>query len=100
MTAIAVALVHAGLRVVLNGSPYTVPGACHGLTDAGTDVQILRYHGVLQGLANGRSILLGDLRLYGVIAAQPSLLSDGIHPTGAGVQVIGRAWAAAFHRYL
>ncbi len=73
------ALTDAGFRVVVQKPPYMDPGRS-GVTSA-MDRRLLAYW--------GRS------PAYAYFQAHPDQLSDGVHPTVAGMHALGAIWAAA-----
>lgn len=90
-------LVGAGYVVVLNYSPYAIPGSLSNWSEA-SDVLIQSYQAKLNALVNGTTVLQGDTTYYQYSAEHPTETNDGIHPNTLGATSLSNLWATAFDR--
>ena len=80
--------------VWLHFPPYAVPGSNSGDQDATANTLRVAYQAVIKRIVNGVTVLLGDTTAYAYFAANPSQLSDGIHPGTSGQAWLAQAWAS------
>lgn len=91
MAAIVAGWVGRGYKVILDAPSYTLQG----------DAQVAIFWGMQAGLdhlCNGTTILPGDRKAFNYIAANQSLLVDGVHYTTTGKARIAELKAAAYDR--
>ena len=69
------------------------------MTSASNDL-LLAYQPVYASLCDGVNVFLGDTAAYPWFLANPSELSDGVHPAATGGHSLGNFWADAWYRYL
>ena len=85
----------AGFVVVLSYPPYA---ALPKLSAAGRTTMertLVAYETVINRLANGVTVRLGDTHAYTYFQAHPWLLADGVHPNAGGAAALAQLWATA-----
>ena len=84
-------------RVILNYSPYETNNSVYVESSAQIDQSLLTYQNVLKQIALSTSgVNIGDTSFYNQVQENQSLLSDGIHPTQAGYNLMGADWTEAY----
>ena len=86
-------LVGSGFLVAISYPPYAVPGSNGGDQDATANTLRVAYQAMINQIVNGRDVFLASTSAYAYFAANAGQLSDGIHPTTAGVTALAQLWA-------
>lgn len=82
-------------NIILNYPPYVVPKP--GWHWNKKSIWRLReYAAVINLLADGKFVLLGDTTALEYFSEHPEELADGVHPNDTGYYRLGQLWAAAF----
>jgi len=97
MQSMVTSLTGSGYTVMLNYSPAITPNQSANWSEAALAL-IQSYQAQIDSLVNGTTVLAGDKLAFQYFGTQPSLLSDGVHPVGTGMDDLGRFWAAAYDR--
>lgn len=88
--------VSAGFIVVLNAPSYVEPGAESGMWNEAHVATLETYRSVQEELANGGTILLGDVLARDFFKFRVDQLEDGVHPNAIGVESLGALWEDGF----
>jgi lysophospholipase L1-like esterase len=83
-------------RVVINYPPYVVPGSVNNLWGDAAPTRLKAYIAQIDTLVDGKRILRGDTQAYAYFKTKPNELTDGVHPTAAGYEQLGKLWADAY----
>jgi lysophospholipase L1-like esterase len=84
-------------RVIINYPLYAVPGSL-GHWDALSVVRLKLYALQLDAISLEGGVTRGDTQSFGYFEHHPYQLTDGVHPNGAGVEVLGKLWADAYKK--
>ena len=97
LAGIAADCVTAGLRVLLNGPTYVVPGA-FGAFDEACVGRLIAYRDSIPALADGTNIFAGSDRAFDYFRTNPNRLADEVHPDSTGQQELQYIWATGYQR--
>lgn len=85
---------HGISKVIIEQSPYPIPGTLGATWDSTSLTSLLSYQVKQAAFVNGTTVLLGDTLAYSYFQAHTSELgSSGVHPLQAGYNSLGGLWA-------